>query len=116
VPAPDVNGRPAFWMDHGSGVAWEYAPDAWAELSASQLGGNALPPPAAARALLLKVAARVACGDTTPLTFAFRLTGELPVGWQLWRASFAVYGGRMFGTGITAGGPGAGTRGRRAAR
>ena len=104
--APDVNGRPAFWTDHGSGVAWEYAPDAWAELSLSGITGNsgkALPPTAATRALLLKVAARVAFGDTTPLTFAFRLSGELPAGWQLWRAGFDVSGGRMFGTGITVG-------------
>jgi hypothetical protein len=104
--APDVNGQPAFWTDHGSGVAWEYAPDAWAELSLSGIAANsgkALPPTAPTRALLLKVAARVAFGDTTPLTFAFRLTGELPAGWQVWRASFDVSGGRMFGTGITVG-------------
>jgi hypothetical protein len=102
--APDVNGRPAFWTDHGSGVAWEYAPDAWAELSLSGIGGGQnVPRSAATRALLLKVAARVAYGGATPLTFAFRLTGELPAGWQLWRVGFGVSGGRMFGTGITAG-------------
>jgi hypothetical protein len=104
--APDVNGRPAFWTDHGSGVAWEYAPDAWAELSLSRIaadGGKALPPSAATRALLLKVASHVAYGGATPLTFAFRLSGELPAGWQLWRASFDVSGGRMLGTGVTVG-------------
>ena len=104
--APDINGQPAFWTDHGSGVAWEYAPDAWAELSLSGIaagGGKPLPPTAATRALLQKVAARVAYGDTTPLTFAFRLSGELPAGWKLWRAGFDVSGGRMFGTGITVG-------------
>jgi hypothetical protein len=104
--APDINGQPAFWTDHGSGVAWEYAPDAWAELSLSGLaggGGQPLPPTAATRALLQKVAAHVAYGGTTPLTFAFRVSGELPAGWQLWQASFGVSGGRMFGTGITAG-------------
>ena len=104
--APNVNGQPAFWTDHGAGVAWEYAPDAWAELSLSGIadgGGKAVPPTAATQALLQKVAAHVAYGDTTPLTFAFRLSGELPAGWQVWRASFDVSGGRMFGTGITAG-------------
>jgi hypothetical protein len=104
--APDVNGQPAFWTDHGSGIAWEYAPDAWAELSLSGIavaGGKPLPPTTATRALLQKVAAHVAYGDTTPLTFAFRLSGELPAGWQVWRAGFDVSGGRMFGTGITAG-------------
>jgi hypothetical protein len=30
--APDVNGRPAFWILHGNGIAWEYAPGAWAEI------------------------------------------------------------------------------------
>jgi len=104
--APNVNGQPAFWTDHGAGVAWEYAPDAWAELSLSGIadgGGKAVPPTAATQALLQKVAAHVAYGDTTPLTFAFRLSGELPAGWQVWRASFDVSGGRMFGTGITVG-------------
>ena len=104
--APNINGRPAFWTDHGSGIAWEYAPDAWAELSLSGIadaGGQALPPSAATRALLQKVAAHVAYGDTTPLTFAFRLSGELPAGWQVWRAGFGVSGGRMFGTGVTVG-------------
>ena len=104
--APNINGQPAFWTDHGSGVAWEYAPDAWAELSLSGIaagGGKAVPPSAATRALLQKVAAHVAYGDTTPLTFAFRLSGELPAGWKVWRAGFDVSGGRMFGTGITVG-------------
>ena len=102
--APDVNGQPAFWTDHGSGVAWEYAPDAWAELSMSGIGVNQTPPPSAAtRAQLLKVAAHIAYGDTAPLTFAFRLSGELPAGWQVWRTAFGVSGGRTFGTGITAG-------------
>ncbi len=104
--APGGNGRPAFWTDHGGGIAWEYAPDAWAELSLAAIagdGGKVLPPSAATRAMLVKVAAHVAYGDTTPLTFAFRLTGELPAGWQVWRAGLAVSGGRMFGTGITVG-------------
>jgi hypothetical protein len=30
--APDVNGRPAFWIIDGNGIAWEYAPGAWAEV------------------------------------------------------------------------------------
>jgi hypothetical protein len=104
--APNINGRPAFWTDHGSGVAWEYAPDAWAELSLSRIaggGGTPLPPTSATRALLQKVAAHVAYGGTTPLTFAFRLSGELPAGWKVWRAGFDVSGGRTFGTGITVG-------------
>jgi hypothetical protein len=52
--APNINGRPAFWTDHGSGVAWEYAPDAWSELSLSGIPGEAQAPPTttATRALL----------------------------------------------------------------
>jgi len=142
--APDINGRPAFWTDHGSGVVWEYAPGAWAELSAaitpaaggphsrryaaeagwvthprpgvpaaSVSGGAALEagirdgkvllPSAATEELLLKVAARVVYGGSTPLAFPFRLTGGLPAGWRLRQAGFAVSGGRMLGTSITAG-------------
>lgn len=42
-------------------------------------------------------------GQTTPLKFPFRLTGELPKGWQLTRVSFGVVGGRLIGAGISAG-------------
>lgn len=148
--APDVNGRPAFWLDYGSGIAWEYAPGAWATLQASitpaadephsrrwaaengwvlhvrpgvrpasinsqaavQAGirdGKVLLPSAATRALLEKTASHVRYGQTTPLVFPFRLTGQLPAGWRLWQTSFAVSpSGRVVGTGITAG-PGADT-------
>jgi hypothetical protein len=34
-PAPDVNGKRALWIDFGSAIAWEYAPGAWASLTAS---------------------------------------------------------------------------------
>jgi len=30
--APDVNGRPAYWLKGGQGLAWQYAPAGWAEL------------------------------------------------------------------------------------
>lgn len=33
--APNVNGRPAVWINYGDGIAWEYAPGAWASLQAS---------------------------------------------------------------------------------
>jgi hypothetical protein len=104
--APDINRQPAFWTDHGSGVAWEYSPGAGAKLplpGISADGGTTVPPSAATRALLLQVAAHVVYGDTTPLAFAFRLSGKLPAGWQVWRASFDVSGGRVFGTGVTVG-------------
>jgi hypothetical protein len=30
--APDVNGRPAWWILDGHGIAWEYAPGGWADV------------------------------------------------------------------------------------
>jgi hypothetical protein len=33
--APEVAGRPAVWTDYSGGIAWEYAPGAWASLSTS---------------------------------------------------------------------------------
>ncbi len=33
--APDVAGRPAVWIDNYGGIAWEYAPGAWASLLTS---------------------------------------------------------------------------------
>ncbi|HXW45179.1 MAG TPA: hypothetical protein VEL03_10350, partial [Streptosporangiaceae bacterium] len=43
--APDVNGRPAWWTLDGHGIAWEYAPGAWADvrvMAASPAGAAAL--------------------------------------------------------------------------
>jgi hypothetical protein len=33
--APDVGGRPAVWINNYGGIAWEYAPGAWASLGTS---------------------------------------------------------------------------------
>jgi hypothetical protein len=33
--APDVAGRPAVWINDSGGIAWEYAPGAWASLGTS---------------------------------------------------------------------------------
>jgi hypothetical protein len=32
--APDINGRPAWYLGWGASIDWEYAPDAWASLDA----------------------------------------------------------------------------------
>lgn len=74
-----------------------------AKVRAAIRSGKLIPPSAATRALLVKIASRVAFGQTTRLPFAFRLPGPLPAGWQLSQASFTVSGGRLIGTGITAG-------------
>jgi len=31
--APDINGRPAWYLGYGTTIAWEYAPNAWATLA-----------------------------------------------------------------------------------
>jgi hypothetical protein len=74
-----------------------------AALEAGIRDGRVLLPSAATRALLVKVAGNVAYGQTTPVTFPFRLTGPLPAGWRLTQASFTASGGRLAGTGITVG-------------
>jgi len=116
-PAPDVNGRPALWIRDGRGIAWEYAPDAWAQVYTS-LGTRGvklkratdgayrpvLPPVTAAqRAEAQKVAAGVKYAQTAPLWFSFKLTGPLPAGWQLSGMSFADSGGRLLADGLNAG-------------
>jgi hypothetical protein len=142
--APDVNGRPAFWLNYGEGIAWEYASGAWASLQASitpaadephsrrfaaengwvlhvaagvrpasmssraaleagMRDGKVLLPSAATRALLARVASRVAYGQRKHLVFPFKLTGTMPDGWRLTQASFTVTGGLAAGTGVTVG-------------
>jgi len=116
-PAPDVNGRPALWINDGRGLAWEYAPDAWATVrtSAGRRGVKlkraadgayqpVLPPVTAAqREEDLKVAAGVKYAQRIPLLFSFRLTSPLPAGWQLSEMSFADVGGRLLADGLNAG-------------
>jgi hypothetical protein len=36
--APDVNGRPAWWITDGRGIEWEYAPGAWADVHVTAEG------------------------------------------------------------------------------
>ena len=46
--APDVNGRAAYWLKGGQGLAWQYAPDGWAELDWGN-AGKSWPPRGAER-------------------------------------------------------------------
>jgi len=84
-PAPAVAGRPAFWFD-GHELAWEYAPHAWAMLSAYRRGA-AIPD-----ATIVKVAAHIkyAAAAKPSVKFPFQLTG-LPASWRVtsaaWRAT-----------------------------
>jgi hypothetical protein len=95
--AAAIGGLRAFWTVDG--LAWEYAPRAWAELSWTIHGP--LPPtrPAATRALMVRVASHVRFGSAVPLAFPFRLTG-LPAGWHVTESTPAVFGGRLMGVGL----------------
>ena len=65
----------------------------------------ASPQSAASRGLLLKIAAGIRYGDTTPLVFGFRLAG-LPAGWRIADDYYFVpQAGRLAAGGISAGPP-----------
>jgi hypothetical protein len=129
--APDVNGRPAFWYLGGRGIAWEYAPGAWAEVSIiGVLPGHRIAPgrkdaarraglvfaggvrapwqtpaPAGTRDLALKIADAVKYAQHTPLLFDVQLAGPLPAGWSLQpqQMGFHVVDGRLLADGLTVG-------------
>lgn len=91
---PPVNGRPARPLRDG--IAWEYAPDAWAVLTTVPLqgpGGKKLP--ALTPAQLHQIASHVLFGQRRPIFFPFRLTGGLPTGWQVSEVEFRVSGNRL---------------------
>lgn len=78
--APSINGIPAQWVGPLGDtkelviLKWRYAPDAWAELSASKLTGDL-------RQITHRIASSVRTGGTERLRFPFQLTG-LPAGQQ----------------------------------
>ncbi len=74
-----------------------------AQVAAAIRSGKLIAVSAATHALLLKIAGRVAFGQTTPLSFPFRLPGPLPAGWRLTQATFTLSGGRLAGDGVEAG-------------
>jgi hypothetical protein len=127
--APDVNGRPAIWILDGRGIAWEYAPGAWADLhitpgsalsaatlagvrgarlkrlvsAADQRAAMHTPAPAGTRDLVLKIADAVKYAQRTPLVFDVRLTSPLPAGWSLQEMGFHVVDGRLLADGLNVG-------------
>lgn len=82
--APDVQGQPAYWTRYASGnlgalrpsggtsemVAFEYAPGGWAVVEST-----------GTQADVLRIAASLRYGQTSPLRFPFRLTG-MPSAWS----------------------------------
>jgi hypothetical protein len=126
--APDVNGRPAWWFLGGRGIAWEYAPGAWAHVTmpAGRMPGLTThgrvdpaslkslraaneraarqTPSARTRDLLLKIAEAVRYAQHTPLVFDVRLDGRLPAGWSLLQQmDFQVVDGRLLANGFSLG-------------
>jgi len=126
--APDVNGRPAWWIFDGRGLTWEYAPGAWAHifmpagrqpglgtpgridparlrsLSAANERAARQAPSAGARDLVLKIADAVKYAQRTPLLFDVKLAGRLPAGWSLLQdMSFHVVDGRLLADGFSVG-------------
>lgn len=127
--APDVNGRTAWWILGGRGIAWEYAPGAWAQVTVTagrQGPGTAsagtiaarhrgsgsagrvrapkqTPAPAGTRELVHKVADAVKYAQHTPLVFDEKLATPLPAGWSLQEMDFHVIDGRLLADDLTAG-------------
>lgn len=127
--APDVNGRPALWMIDGRGIAWQYAPGAWADVhisagrhghgttpagkdaarlkglgsAADERAARQTPAPAGMRDLILKIADAVNYAQRTPLVFDLRLASPLPARWSLQDMGFHVVDGRLLADGLNVG-------------
>jgi hypothetical protein len=127
--APDVNGRPAWWILDGRGIAWEYAPGAWAHvfmpsgrqplsgpdgrtdparlssLLRAAAGRAAMQAPSAGtRNLIVKIADAVRYAQHTPLVFDVKLAGRLPAGWSLLQQmGFHDVDGRLLADGFSVG-------------
>lgn len=114
-PAPKVSGLPAYWDTYGN-LAWEYAPNSWAQLivrpeippggTPSFAGPPAIPQSAAGEAIELRIASGVRYGRTATLpVFPFRLTG-LAADWSVLPGGQSAYGmldGRLAFTGVILG-------------
>ncbi len=126
--APGVRGGSAFYLPSG-GLAWEYAPDSWAQLTPTtqSIGGRdrlrrsyeaaagwtngpaiqgfpTTVQSAAARALLRKIAGRISYGAAAHIVFPFQLAA-LPVGWAVSSVGYVPSGSRLLGTGGLQAGP-----------
>jgi len=84
--APDVNGRPAYWLKGGQGLAWQYAPAGWAELDWGG-AGQSWPPHGAERTAVLRAAGSIRYRQAAPLMFPYWLAGP-PKGWHLSSVDF----------------------------
>jgi hypothetical protein len=89
--APDVHGRRAYWLREG-GLAWEYAPGAWSILD-WWFANVPWPPTGAERAAVLRVAAGVRYGQTTPIRFPYWFSG-LPAGSRVSEVDYTLLAGQ----------------------
>jgi len=81
VRAPDVDGRPAYWLStpDWSVLAWQYAPGAWAMLAEYESASKDHVVVNDTR--LVKMARTVKFGQTRPIMFPFKLSGKVASGW-----------------------------------
>ncbi len=86
--APDVHGHRAYWLS-GAGLAWEYAPGAWSILLGWTDANVPWPPAGPQRAAVLRVAAGVRYGQTTPIRFPYWLSG-LPAAWRVSEVDYTL--------------------------
>jgi hypothetical protein len=95
--APDVQGQPAYWTRYAGGALAPLRPLSGTQMLAFQYarGGWAVVESTGTPADVLRVAASVRYGQTSPLRFPFRLTG-LPRAWS-----------EVLAAGVTQAGPGA---------
>jgi hypothetical protein len=89
--APDVNGHQAYWLK-GAGLAWEYAPGAWSILDWTN-ANLPWPPARAERTAVLRVAAGVRYGQTTPIRFPYWISG-LPAAWRVSEVDYTLVAGQ----------------------
>jgi hypothetical protein len=90
--APDVRGHLAYWLLGGQ-LAWEYAPGAWSVLEWTDANVR-WPPTGAERTAVLRVAAGVRYGQSTPIRFPYWISG-LPTGWRVSAVDYTPLAGQL---------------------
>jgi len=91
--APDVHGHRAYWL-RTAGLTWEYAPGAWTVLNEwTNATLKPWPPAGSERAAVLRVAAGVRYGQTTPIRFPYWISG-LAAPWRVSNVDYTPLAGR----------------------
>ena len=90
--APDVHGHQAYWLK-GATLAWEYAPGAWSVLNWTD-ANLPWPPAGGVRTAVLRVAAGIRYGQSTPIRFPYWISG-LPKAWRVSEVDYTFVSGRL---------------------